>query len=226
MVNAVLERLYRDGEVVHRDGRRMPVAPPGILPQRGAYLFELVKQLRPAVTLETGFAYGMSALFLAEALRQNGGGRHIAIDPFASSRFDGLGLAHLEEAGLGTIVTLYEEPSELCLPRLVTEGLRVDFAFVDGHHLFDYVVTECLFSGSCCDGAACWSSTTAISRPSGGPATSSRRTEATSRRSPKPHARASCGGCFAVRSRLPPLLRLFRRVADDDPRDWNHFAPF
>jgi hypothetical protein len=53
----------------------------------------------------------------------------------------------LEEAGLGTIVTLYEEPSELCLPRLVTEGLRVDFAFVDGHHLFDYVVTECLFLG-------------------------------------------------------------------------------
>jgi hypothetical protein len=30
---------------------------------------------------------------------------------------------------------------------LVTEGLRVDFAFVDGHHLFDYVVTECLFLG-------------------------------------------------------------------------------
>jgi hypothetical protein len=90
MVNAVLERLYRDGEVVHRDGRR-------------------------AVTLETGFAYGMSALFLAEALRQNGGGRHIAIDPFASSRFDRLGLAHLEEAGLGpSSPSTKSPPSSAC----------------------------------------------------------------------------------------------------------------
>ena len=24
----------------------------------------------------------------------------------------------------------------------------------------------------------------------------------------------------------PPLLRLFRRAADADPRNWNHFVPF
>ena len=145
MVNAVLERLYREKEVVHRDGHRCRVVPPGINARRGAYLFQLVRAQRPALSLETGFAYGVSALFIAEALRQNGSGRHIVIDPFERTRFDGLGLRHVEEAGLAQHVTFYEEPSELCLPRLIVEGLRIDFAFVDGRHLFDHVVAECLF---------------------------------------------------------------------------------
>ena len=69
MVNAVLERLYREREVVHRDGRRNRVVPPGVNARRGEYLFELVRAHRPALSMETGFAYGVSALFIAEALR-------------------------------------------------------------------------------------------------------------------------------------------------------------
>src|SRR5437870_4225400 len=138
MMNAVLERLYREKEVVHANGRRMPVVPPGVTAQRGEYLFNLIRARRPLTTLETGFAYGVSALFICEALRQNGSGHHTVMDPFERTRFDGLGLKHLDEAGLSDLVTFYEEPSELCLPRLAREGVRLDFAFVDGHHLFDY----------------------------------------------------------------------------------------
>jgi hypothetical protein len=58
-----------------------------------------------------------------------------------------MGYAHLDAANLTSLVTVYEEPSQLCLPRLVSEGLHIDFAFVDGHHLFDYVVAECLLLG-------------------------------------------------------------------------------
>jgi len=227
VVNAVLERLYRENEVVHRNGRRYPVTPPGINARRGEYLFELVRAHRPALSLETGFAYGVSALFIAEALRQNGSGRHIVIDPFERTRFDGLGLRHVEEAGLVQYVTFHEEPSELCLPRLAGEGLRIDFAFVDGHHLFDYVVTECLLLarllraggiivlddtnlpgvGRACDFFA-------KNRPDFEELTESSR----------PGVLRSL-----FRSSLPPpppLLRLFRRVRDEDPRDWNHFVPF
>jgi len=227
VVNAVLERLYRENEVVHRNGRRYPVAPPGINARRGEYLFELVRAHRPALSLETGFAYGVSALFIAEALRQNGSGRHIVIDPFERTRFDGLGLRHVEEAGLAQYVTFHEERSEFCLPRLAGEGLRIDFAFVDGHHLFDYVVTECLLLarllraggilvlddtnlpgvGRACDFFA-------KNRPDFEELTESSR----------PGVLRSL-----FRSSLPPpppLLRLFRRVRDEDPRDWNHFVPF
>lgn len=166
-------------------------------------------------------------IHLAEALRQNDHGRHIAIDPFASSRFDGLGRAHLEEAGLATRVTLYEEPSELCLPRLVREGLRVNLAFVDGHHLFDYVMAECLFLGKLLPrggflviddanlpGVARACDFLAANRPDFEELTETRRPGLLQRlfRAPLPSP--------------PPVLRVFRRVADEDTRDWTHFVPF
>src|SRR5881397_1254680 len=114
MVNAVLQRLYAEKEVVHRNGRRKPICPPGLPVDRGEYLFRLVRERRPVVTLEIGFAYGVSTLFIAEALRQNGRGRHIVIDPLEHTRFDGLGLRHLAEAGLTELVDFREEPAELC----------------------------------------------------------------------------------------------------------------
>src|SRR5436309_9405306 len=145
MVNTVLQRLYAEKEVVHRNGRRKPICPPGLPVDRGEYLFRLVRERRPALTLEIGFAYGVSTLFIAEALRQNGRGRHLVIDPLQHSRFEGLGLRHVDEAGLARWITFYEEPSELCLPRLIGEGLEIDFAFDDSGHLFDHVVAEFLF---------------------------------------------------------------------------------
>jgi predicted O-methyltransferase YrrM len=227
MVNAVLERLYREKEIVHRNGRRMPIVPPGVTPQRGDYLFRLVRELRPRVTLETGFAYGISTLFIAEALRQNGGGRHYAIDPFERTRFDGRGLDHLVEAGLADYVTFCEEPSELCLPRLVREGVRVDLAFVDGHHLFDYVVTDCLFIGRLLPkgglmvmddtnlpGVARACDFVASNRPDFEELTDGSRPGLLRR---------------LVEGTVPPppkLFRVFRRTADDDPRDWNDFVAF
>jgi predicted O-methyltransferase YrrM len=227
VVNAVLERLFREKEVVHRDGRRCRVVPPGVNARRGEYLFQLVRAHRPALSLETGFAYGVSTLFIAEALRQNGSGRHIAIDPFELTRYDGLGLRHLDEAGLAQYVTFHDEPSERCLPRLVSEGVRIDFAFVDGHHLFDYVVAECLFlaqlirtggilvlddANLAAVGRAC--DFFASNRPDFEELTEVARPGVLRRLIP---------GALPP---PPPLLRLFRRVGDEDARAWNHFVPF
>src|SRR5262249_16834966 len=92
MVNPVLERLYQANVVTHRDGRQKPLCPPGMTPEQGEYLFALIRALRPSLTLEIGFAYGLSTLFIAEGLRQNGSGHHLTIDPNERERFDGLGL--------------------------------------------------------------------------------------------------------------------------------------
>jgi predicted O-methyltransferase YrrM len=227
VVNAVLERLFREREVVHRDGRRDRVVPPGVNARRGEYLFELVRAHRPALSLETGFAYGISALFIAEALRQNGSGRHIVIDPFERTRYDGLGLRHVEEAGLAQYVTFHEERSELCLPRLAGEGLRIDFAFVDGHHLFDYVVTECLLLARLLrvGGILVLDDT---NLPSVGRACDF---FANNRLDFEELTEGSRPGLLRslFRNSLPPpppLLRLFRRIRDEDLRVWNHFVPF
>ena len=226
MVNAVLERLYREKEVLHRDGRRKQVIPPGLPLVRGEYLFRLVRDRRPEVTLETGFAYGISALFIAEALRQNGAGRHIVVDPFERTRFDGLGLAHLDEAGLAERVTFYEEPSQLCLARLVQEGVRVDLAFVDGHHLFDYVIADCLLAAQLLekDGLLVVDDTNlpAIARACDFFATNRADFE-----------ELTDGARPGILRRLvadtpppPKLFRLFRRITERDARNWDHFVPF
>ena len=228
MVNSVLERLYREGEVVHRNGRRMPIHPPGISPEKGEYLFRLVRQCRPDVTLEVGFAYGVSTLFIAEALRQNGTGRHLVIDPRQRTRFDGLGLRHVEEAGLSPWITFFEEPAELCLPRLVSEDVRLDLAFDDGGHLFDHVITEFLFLsrllrtggllvfddtnlpgvGRACDFVA-------ANRPDFAEVCAA---------PPPGFLRALMHG-----RPLPPppaQVRVFQKAGDHDGRDWKDFTPF
>ena len=227
MVNAVLERLYREKEVLHRDGRRKQVIPPGLPLPRGEYLFRLIRDRRPQVTLETGFAYGISALFIAEALRQNGAGRHIVIDPFERSRFDGLGLAHLEEAGLAELVTFYEEPSQLCLPRLVQEGVRVDLAFVDGHHLFDYVVADCLLAAQLLgkNGLLVIDDTNlpAIARACDFFSTNRLDFEELTDGARPGMLRRLMEGTAPP---PPKLFRLFRRIAEQDSRNWDHFVPF
>ena len=234
MVNPVLERLYRENEVVHRDGRRRPLSPPAVAPARGEYLFRLVRERRPALTLEIGFAYGVSTLFIVEALRQNGQGRHIVIDPLEHTRFDGLGLRHVAEAGLATLVDFREEPAELCLPRLVAEGVQVDFAFNDSGHLFDHVVTEFVFLAR-------------LLRPGGvlvfddtnlpGVARACDFIAANRRDFSEAVAPATSGLLKSLLGRRPvpppPLgpqggraMRTFQKVGEEDERDWNDFVPF
>ena len=226
-MHPVLERLYREREVVHRDGTRKPLFPTGLTMARGEYLFDLLRKRRPAFTLEIGCAYGISTLFIAEALRQNGHGHHLVIDPLERSRFDGLGLAHVEEAGLGALITFYDEPAELCLPRLVTEGVRLDFAFDDGLHLFDHVVTDVMYLARLLRTGALLVVDDA-NLPSVGRACDFVHTN-------RPDFEEVADGTKRGRLRAflsgevppaPPHFRVFRKCAERDERSWDHFSPF
>jgi predicted O-methyltransferase YrrM len=234
VVNAVLERLYRENEVVFRDGRRRPLSPPAIAPARGDYLFRLIRERRPSVTLEVGFAFGVSTLFIAEALRQNGHGRHIVIDPLEHTKFDGLGLRHLDEAGLTQLVDFREEPAELCLPRLVADGVRVDLAFDDSGHLFDHVVTEFVFLARLLRAGG-----VLVFDDAGLPGVA-RACDfiATNRRDfAEVVAPATTGLLRSLLGKRPipppphgthgrPSMRTFQKVTETDERNWNEFVPF
>jgi predicted O-methyltransferase YrrM len=228
-VNPVLARLYRDNVVVHRTGKQRPLCPPAISPAKGEYLFRLVRERRPERTLEIGFAYGVSTLFIAEALRRNGRGHHIVIDPYEHSRFDGLGLRHIEEAGLAQWITFVEEPAELYLPRLVREDVRIDFAFNDSDHLFDHVIAEFLFlarllrvggllvfDDSGLPGVARACDFVATNRPDFA----------------EVHADSPPGLLQRLVGRRQQAvvtdvrMRTFRKAVDGDGRDWKHFVPF
>jgi predicted O-methyltransferase YrrM len=127
--------------------------PVAIGPEEGAALRGWVRRERATATLEVGLGYAVSTLFVCEALLENGGGAHIAIDPYQfeglpqhRTRFDGAGLRALEDAGVRDLVEFHAEESQIVLPRLLAEGRRFDLAFVDGNHRFEAVFLDLVYS--------------------------------------------------------------------------------
>lgn len=148
-MNPVLDRILQT-QVVDDRGTAISLRHPEF-PDRfshvgrstGELLARTVADVRPRVSLEIGLAYGVSTLFICEALSAlPHPSVHIVLDPFQNGKWRGIGLRNVQEAGFGDLVEFHEERSELFLPRLVAEGRRVDFAFIDGLHRFDQAFVE------------------------------------------------------------------------------------
>jgi predicted O-methyltransferase YrrM len=141
--SAVIDALYRDRRVVLPDGTHKPLDI--YIPRdEGDYLYSLVRFLVPEQVVEVGMANGLSTLFIAQGLFDNAHGRHIAIDPFQFSDWGGAAIHQLHLAGLDHLVELVEKPSHQALPELEQAGVRAQLVFIDGNHLFDYVLTDFL----------------------------------------------------------------------------------
>jgi predicted O-methyltransferase YrrM len=118
--------------------------------KEGEFLQAIIRKYRPRVTLEIGCAYGISSLYICEALRAVGGTKHIIIDPkqhlphglSPKTGWEGIGLANLKRAGYADLIEFHEATSFECLPALFAHGEKIDFAFVDGQHTFDYVLVD------------------------------------------------------------------------------------
>jgi predicted O-methyltransferase YrrM len=143
-MNAVLAEILDTGRVVTRDGSTVPLNY-NIPVEEGAALQRLIKANKPRVTLEIGFAYGISTLFICEALAEVGGERHIVIDPLQKDGWQGIGLYNVERAGFASLLEFHNGPSHQVLPALEQAGRRVDLALIDGWHTFDYVLVDFFF---------------------------------------------------------------------------------
>jgi predicted O-methyltransferase YrrM len=118
----------------------------GISRDEAKMLAEVVRDVAPAQSLEVGLGYGFSAITICDSGNYAAAGhKHIVVDPHQTKYWDGVGLKNLSAAGYGDCVEFYERPSYQCLPELEKEGLKLDFAFVDGWHTFDYVFTDFFF---------------------------------------------------------------------------------
>jgi predicted O-methyltransferase YrrM len=149
-VRAVLDRLVRDGMAVARsDGSVHRLFPVAVGAAEGVAIRSWVIREAAERTIEVGFGYGVSALFVCEGLLTNGaaGARHVVIDPHQNTRFAGCGLQFLDEAGVGGLVEHHNEESQVTLPRLLTESRRFDLAVVDGNHRFDAVFVDLYYLG-------------------------------------------------------------------------------
>jgi predicted O-methyltransferase YrrM len=139
-----IERAYATKSVEGEDGVTYSIMPAALPPERARFLLEVCRAQRPTATLEVGMAWGMSTLHIFQALAENGVAvpHHVLMDPFQPSLFHNGALRALRELGLEPNVEFYAEPSGLVLPRLVSEGRRFDFAFIDGDHRFDGVFVD------------------------------------------------------------------------------------
>jgi len=136
------EEILKTGRVTTVDGRRTVRLQSETSQQVCEFLKTLVVGTRARATLEVGLAFGVSALFICEGLQEVGGQRHIAIDPNQTTQYQRIGLENLRRAGFGDLVEVREEASYIVLPELAATGLKLDFAYIDGWHTFDYALLD------------------------------------------------------------------------------------
>lgn len=141
--NDVIQDIFERSQVTDERGNTH-VLREGISPEEGELILSLIGQHKLTRTIEIGCAFGISSLYICEALSQQGSGYHTIIDPGQYSNFDGIGIANLKRAGFNSF-ELIEKPSEIALPTLLAAGTTFQFALVDGWHTFDQTLLDLFY---------------------------------------------------------------------------------
>jgi predicted O-methyltransferase YrrM len=144
-MNEVLERLLETRTATDDNGHTWPLEC-HIPVAEGQFLQQVIRDVRPKTSLEIGLAFGVSTLYICDAMSQLGGRKHIVCDPdqfgAIGGGFHGLGLKNVHDAGYDGLVEFHPTSSHILLPRLEEQGTRVQFAFIDGWHTFDYTFID------------------------------------------------------------------------------------
>jgi predicted O-methyltransferase YrrM len=140
--NPVLQEAYKNKTVQHPDGHQIKVVA-NINEENARALYRFVTESSPKLIVEIGMAYGVSTLATLSALKANGEGRMVSIDPYIGWPTGRLVALHqIQRAGLAHLHTHLHECSYLGLPRMIMSGEKVQFVYIDGCHNYDYVFTD------------------------------------------------------------------------------------
>jgi predicted O-methyltransferase YrrM len=93
-------------------------------------------------TLETGLGIGGSASYILSST----GGIHVAMDPFQKDGYNNKGLENLRKFGLLDRLDFHQDFSFHVLPKLILEGRKFDFIYIDGDHKFDVALIDFYYS--------------------------------------------------------------------------------
>ena len=144
-MNPVLEKILETQEVESLTGEKIPLRV-AVNRDEGELLGRIISSDAGVFrTLEVGCAYGISSLFILNALELREQGNHTIIDPFQYETWNGIGLENIKRAGY-TNYTHLQERSEFILPELVKNGEKFDFIFIDGFHTFDHTLIDCFYA--------------------------------------------------------------------------------
>jgi predicted O-methyltransferase YrrM len=179
-----------------------------ISPEQGATLRRLMMDSSASRSLEVGFAYGFSTLWMLDALRKQPKAVHVAIDPFEKSQWHGIGLKQVDKIRFEGKFKWLQDFSIHALSDLIRQGENFDFIYIDGNHRFDDVIVDFYL----CD---------QLARPN---------TLIVLDDMWMPSIRAASSfiienRSYTVESQPVRNILALRKVRDDD-RDWQHFRRF
>lgn len=142
MANPIIDEIERSGQTELPDGSRTSIHS-NIGQGSGRVIRRAIETARPELGCEVGLAFGISTLYILDAMARNGDGRLIGMDPAQDdATWRNGGLHNVRRAGFSNRYEFLPESSQDVLPRLAAAGTRIQFAFIDGWHTFDHTLVD------------------------------------------------------------------------------------
>tara|TARA_B100002052_G_C15791697_1_gene556655 strand:+ start:177 stop:917 length:741 start_codon:yes stop_codon:yes gene_type:complete len=145
-MNKLIKEIFSKQKVIDKNGKEYPLVG-NIDLNEGQYLYNLIKKNADITqTLEIGCAYGVASLFICSALENRKNKKHIIIDPFQDTDYNGIGLFNLDRSGIN-FYKYFNKKSEFILPELaVSHPNSFDLIFIDGWHTFDHTMIDLFYA--------------------------------------------------------------------------------
>ena len=111
---------------------------------QGMFLQKMYDEIKPEKSLEVGFAFGISTLFILEKCREYDRNErcHIVIEPFD---WGNAAIYNIKKEGLEKYIDIRKELSDRVLPTMYLKNERIQFAYVDTTKVFDIVLQDFYF---------------------------------------------------------------------------------
>lgn len=146
LMSKMLHQMVHEHKTIDLNGRERQVTG-GVSQEEIEFIKSLIIERKCRTCMETGVAYGISTITICEALScLDSGCRHYGIDPCQYSEFNGAALAALKECGLDRFFEHLDGPSHEMLPKLLDRNVKLDLAFIDGWHTFDYTLLDVFYA--------------------------------------------------------------------------------
>ena len=176
----------------------------------------LVSALKPAVTIETGFGLGVSAIAFLASSGHYSHNKHFCIDPWGIRGRGAVTLNFIRQTS-GERFELIKEPSEYALARLVSSGElgNCSVSLIDGAHLFEIVLADITFLDRATRTGGC-----IILDDAGAPAIETAVN----------YVESNKNNYHVVRFKKNSIIQkdtvVLVKMDPSDGRDWYHFRPF
>lgn len=137
-----LQKIFETNTVQINDGGETIPLHSNTSLQQGLFIQEMFDLAKPNQSVEVGFAYGISSLFILEKHKQlkSKTAAHIVIEP--DNYWGGGAEYNIEKEGLSEYVQIKRDFSDKVLAGLFLDNTRIQFAYIDSTKQFDVIMQD------------------------------------------------------------------------------------